>query len=61
MSRLSAKHVELVSVEIAKLGLISTEEQDTAIKDFAEASPASIGAGTGGLELAKSLVERALG
>lgn len=61
MSRLSAKQVEMVSVEIAKLGLISTEEQDTAIKEFADASPSSIGAGTGGLDLAKNLVERALG
>lgn len=61
MSRLTAKQVEAVSVEIAKLGLISTEEQDNAIKEFADASPSSIGAGTGGLDLAKSLVERALG
>jgi flagellar motor switch protein FliG len=61
MGQLSAKQVEMVSVEIAKLGLISTEEQDAAIKDFAEASPNTIGAGTGGLDLAKSLVEKALG
>jgi flagellar motor switch protein FliG len=61
MARLSPKQVEAVSIEIAKLGLISTEEQDAAIKDFAEASPDSIGAGAGGLDLAKSLVEKALG
>ncbi len=61
MSRLTAKQVEAVSIEIAKLGLISTEEQEIAIKEFADASPGSIGAGTGGLDLAKSLVERALG
>ncbi|HUY91605.1 MAG TPA: flagellar motor switch protein FliG [Pirellulales bacterium] len=61
MARLSPKQVEAVSIEIAKLGLISTEEQEAAIKDFAEASPDSIGAGAGGLDLAKSLVEKALG
>ena len=61
MARLSPKQVEAVSIEIAKLGLISTEEQDSAIKDFADASPDSIGAGAGGLDLAKTLVEKALG
>jgi flagellar motor switch protein FliG len=61
MARLSPKQVEAVSIEIAKLGLISSEEQDAAIKDFADASPDSIGAGAGGLDLAKSLVEKALG
>jgi flagellar motor switch protein FliG len=61
MSKLPPKQVELVSVEIAKIALISGEEQETAIKDFAEASPSSIGAGTGGLDLAKNLVELALG
>ncbi|HVX11521.1 MAG TPA: flagellar motor switch protein FliG [Pirellulales bacterium] len=61
MAKLPPKQVELVSVEIAKIAIISGEEQELVIKDFAEASPASIGAGTGGLELAKNLVERALG
>jgi len=61
LSKLTPKQVELVSVEIAKIGLISGEEQEAAIKDFAEASPVAIGAGTGGLDLAKNLVERALG
>lgn len=61
MGKLSAKQVELVSVEIAKIGLISGEDQEVAIKDFAEASPASIGAGSGGLEVARNLVEKALG
>ncbi|HEV3339392.1 MAG TPA: flagellar motor switch protein FliG [Pirellulales bacterium] len=61
LSKLTPKQVELVSVEIAKIGLISGEEQEAAIKDFAEASPVTIGAGTGGLDLAKNLMERALG
>jgi flagellar motor switch protein FliG len=61
LSKLTAKQAELVSVEIAKIGLISGEEQELAIKDFAEASPVTIGAGTGGLDLAKNLLERAMG
>lgn len=61
MAKLTPKQVEAVSVEIAKIGLISGEEQENAIKDFADASPGTIGAGSGGLDLAKSLVEKALG
>ena len=61
MAKLPPAQLELVSVEIAKIAIVSGEEQESVIKDFAEASPASIGAGTGGLELAKNLVERALG
>ncbi|HET6883427.1 MAG TPA: flagellar motor switch protein FliG [Pirellulales bacterium] len=61
MAKLRPKEVELVSIEIAKVGLVSGEEQEIAINDFAESSPAAIGSGTGGLELAKNLVERALG
>lgn len=61
MAKLAPKQLEAVSVEIAKISLISGEEQENAIKDFADASPGSIGAGSGGLDLAKSLVEKALG
>lgn len=61
MAKLPQKQVEAVSIEIAKIGLISGEEQEIAIKDFADASPGTIGAGSGGLDLAKSLVEKALG
>jgi flagellar motor switch protein FliG len=61
LSKLTAKQAELVSVEIAKIGLISGEEQEIAIKDFADASPVTIGAGAGGLDLAKNLLERAMG
>lgn len=60
MSRLDAKQVEAVSIQIAKLGAVSGDEQETVIHDFAEASPVSIG-GTGGLDVAKKLVEKALG
>jgi len=61
LAKLPPKQLEMVSVEIAKVGLVSREEQENAIKDFADASPGSIGAGSGGLDLAKNLVERALG
>jgi flagellar motor switch protein FliG len=60
MSRLDPKQVEAVSIQIAKLGAVSGEEQETVIHEFAEASPVSIG-GSGGLDVAKKLVEKALG
>ena len=60
MSRLDPKQVEAVSIQIAKIGAVSGEEQQTTIHDFADASPATVG-GSGGLDLAKSLVEKALG
>ena len=61
MSKLTPKQVELVSIEIAKLGNISGDEQEMAIKEFAESNPQAMGGGSGGLDLAKSLVEKALG
>jgi flagellar motor switch protein FliG len=60
LSRLHPKEVEAVSIQIARLGMISGEEQDAAIHAFAEANPNAVGS-TGGLDLAKSLVEKALG
>jgi flagellar motor switch protein FliG len=61
LAKLSPKQVELVTVEIARLGNISGDDQESAIKQFAEANPSSYSGGAGGLDLAKSLVERALG
>jgi flagellar motor switch protein FliG len=60
LARLHPKEVEAVSIQIARLGTISGEEQDAAIHAFAEANPNAVGS-TGGLDLAKSLVEKALG
>jgi flagellar motor switch protein FliG len=60
LSRLPPKQVEAVSIQIAKLGTVSGDEQDSAIRAFADSNPDSVG-GTGGLELAKRLVEKALG
>ncbi|HEX3599963.1 MAG TPA: flagellar motor switch protein FliG [Lacipirellulaceae bacterium] len=60
MSKLDAKQVELVSIEIARSRSIGADEQERAIKEFAEANPALGGKG-GGLELAKILIQKALG
>ncbi len=61
MSKLEPKQVEAVTIEIAKLGSIPGDEQEAIIKEFAEANPNTLTAGTGGLDLAKRLVEKALG
>lgn len=61
MAKLSPKQVELVSIEIAKLGRLSAEEQEAVIREFAEANPNALGIVGGGLEVAKTLVEKALG
>ena len=61
MSKLEAKQVEAVSIEIAKIGRVTSDEQENAIYDFADANPNSLGLDAGGLDLAKSLVEKALG
>ena len=60
MSRLDAKQVEQVSIEIARLKSVPTDEQDQVILQFAESTPSS-GSDSGGLDRAKSLVQKALG
>ncbi|MCA9101751.1 MAG: flagellar motor switch protein FliG [Planctomycetales bacterium] len=61
LSQLDAQQVEAVSIEIAKIGSTSMDERETVIREFAEANPATMIVEGGGLELAKSLVEKALG
>ena len=61
MSKLDPKQVEAVSIEIARMESISGDEQEAVINDFAEANPSSLAAGSGGLDVAKKLVERAFG
>lgn len=61
LSRLTPKQVEVVSIEIAKIGRLPASEQDSVIQEFADANPNSFGIQGGGLDLAKSLVEKALG
>jgi flagellar motor switch protein FliG len=60
MSKLDAKQVEQVSIEIARTRTIAAEEQERIIKQFTESNPAMGGLG-GGIELAKTLIQKALG
>jgi flagellar motor switch protein FliG len=61
MGKLLPKQVEAVSIEIAKLGSVTGDEQSSVITEFANAGPGMLSAGAGGLDVAKSLVEKALG
>jgi flagellar motor switch protein FliG len=61
LGKLTPKQVEAVSIEIAKLGNITGEEQEIVINEFADSSPSSLSGGKGGLDIAKNLVERAMG
>lgn len=61
LSKLEPKQVEAVSVEIAKIGSFSGDEQHDALKQFAEANPGALRGESGGLDVAKRLLERALG
>src|SRR5690606_35817891 len=60
LAKLKPKQVEMVSIEIAKLGSVRFEEQEQAINEFAEVNPTALG-GMGSLELAQQLVQKALG
>ena len=60
MAKLDPKQVELVSIQIAKLGRLGGAEQMDVINEFAESNPNALG-GSGGLDVAKALVEKALG
>ena len=61
LTRLEPKQVEAVSIEIAKISNISGEEQEQVIQEFGNANPNALSGRAGGLEVAKNLVERALG
>jgi flagellar motor switch protein FliG len=61
LAKLTPKQVELVSIEIARLQGLSLAEQDQVINEFADANPAAFGIVGGGLDRAKSLVQKALG
>jgi flagellar motor switch protein FliG len=61
LTKLEPKQVEAVSIEIAKLSDVSGEEQTQIIEDFGSANPNALSGRAGGLEVAKNLVERALG
>ncbi|MGO8752485.1 MAG: flagellar motor switch protein FliG [Thermoguttaceae bacterium] len=61
LAKLPPKQVEYVSIELAKLGSVSGEEQEQVIQEFANSNPAALSGGIGGLNVAKSLLEQALG
>ncbi len=61
LQKLEPKQVEHVSIQIAKLGRLASDEQETVINEFARANPHALGGESGGLDIAKKLVEKALG
>jgi len=61
LGKLDARQLEAVSIHIAKLGTVGGDEQEQIIQEFAQANPGAMTGSTGGLEVAKSLVEQALG
>lgn len=61
LARLDPGEVEAVSIQIAKMKSVSSDEQMSVINEFADANPSMLGQKTGGLTLAKSLVEKAFG
>ena len=60
MSKLEPKLVEQVSLEIARTRSVASDEQERVIKEFTETNP-SMGGRGGGLELAKTLLQKSLG
>jgi flagellar motor switch protein FliG len=61
MGKLSPKQVEAVSIEIAKTSGVNGDEQEVVIQEFASANPNALTSRSGGLEVARNLVEQALG
>lgn len=60
LGKMTPKLVEQVSIEIARTEQVSAEEQEKIILEFAETKPVA-GPSGGSLDLAKSLVKKALG
>jgi len=61
LTKLSPKQIEAVSIEIAKTQGVSGDEQTQVIQEFAGANPNALAGSVGGLEVARRLVEQALG
>ena len=61
LTKLDSKQVEAVSIEIAKISSISGDEQEQVIQEFGNSNPSALSGRAGGLEVAKNLVEQALG
>lgn len=60
LGRLEPKLVESVTIEVAKLDHVTGAEMEAVSHEFAESNPHALG-GEGGLDLARTLVEKALG
>jgi flagellar motor switch protein FliG len=61
LGKLDPRQMEAVSIEIAKLSGVSGEEQNAVIVEFADVDPKNLIGGSGGLDAAKNLIEKALG
>jgi flagellar motor switch protein FliG len=61
LTKLEAKQIEAVSIEIAKMGMFSGDEQESVIQEFARANPSALTGKAGGLDVAQSLIQQALG
>lgn len=61
LGRLEPKQVEAVMTEVAKLGIITPEEQENVIREFSKANPTKLIGGAGGFNVAQQLAEAALG
>ena len=61
ISMLSPSQVEAVSIEIAKTSVVPPEEHAQVIQSCAEANPNALTGSSGGLDVARSLLEQALG
>jgi flagellar motor switch protein FliG len=61
LNRLDQSQVEAVMVEIAKLGMITPEEQENVIREFSKANPTKLIGGAGGFRVAQELIVDTLG
>ncbi len=61
IAKLNPKQVEAVTIQIAKLGRLTADEQEGVLREFGNANPHTLGGEAGGVEFAKSLVEKAFG
>lgn len=61
MAKLTTHQIEVVSIEISYLGRVTVEEQNAVINEFADSSGAAVSGTQGSLELAKSLINEAIG
>ena len=61
LGRMAPKEVEVVTTEIAKLGVVPGAEQEEALREMAESNPNALSSQAGGIQVAKDLLEKTLG